>query len=322
MSCNEEFQRGIATDMCSSEQVTPSESSSQDLEEDEDTAADTPPKSEGQIDDTRPLVSTPLVNNDTQSQSDTDAMSGHSVLAFSSAAGNAIGFLLSAIDWSSISKATGIVNGDVLFLVILALLLFVPGMYMLVWKVQKTRRAENIVYERQTEALSSEQQMTTKETLSTQQHSSTATSERKLPCKFYILCGQQIVAWIPIWSLWQYASAYFGTVVKGGSPRASTGSDLGNKYAAGLHLGALSAGLVAVVAIVSSVALPRILKSWGLKRTYIISQLAGAIALLIAHLTHEMTASTVIFISFLGISWAANNSVSCFLLQSLGLYLR
>lgn len=314
MSLNVQFQRGLATDMCSSEQIGPRDNSLRNLDDDTITSASSASADETRSlptdkmntaseDDFQALEYTPLVDGSQNAK--TDSMSGHSILAFSSAGGNAIGFLLAAINWSKLSTALGIANGDVLFLVILALFLFITGMCLLVWKVQKTRRAENARQYKQeiNQGLSEEENV--QRTIST-----TTTSHWKLPCKFYILCAQQIIAWIPIWGLWQYGSAYFGTVVEGGSPRASSGSDLGEKYASGLHLGALTSGLVAAVATISSLVLPSLLNSWGLKRCYLISQLVSAAALLIAHLSNESTACAVIFMSFLGISWAANNSVS------------
>eukprot|EP01138_Halocafeteria_seosinensis_P002918 gb/GECG01002981.1/.p1 GENE.gb/GECG01002981.1/~~gb/GECG01002981.1/.p1 ORF type:complete len:560 (+),score=41.12 gb/GECG01002981.1/:1-1680(+) len=318
-SANEEFQRGLVTDLSSDHKEVYTEDTRLLEQEGPPRYGDPddlgfPTSTTASASASDPDTETLVESEPQEEEKAHDRTSGHTVLAFASSFGNAVGYLLGAIDWSGFSSHLGVANGDSLFLVGLALLLFVPGIWLFVWKTQRIRRSKSSGGAAESEETSSKDtgQRTTAENTS-----SPFAAWPRLGRRFYGLCVQQLIGWMPIWALWQYGAAYFGTVVEQGSPKTPSDSELHQKYITGLHLGSLTLGLVATVGIVTSLVLSKALKEWGMKLCYIGSQLLSAVGLLIAHLTTSTPAATVVFVPLLGISHAVNNSCPYALIDEL-----
>lgn len=125
---------------------------------------------------------------------------------------------------------------------------------------------------------------------------------------FKLLCLQQLFAWMNLWPVWLFATAYFGSSVYGGNPHAPKGSPAREAYDDGVRAGSLSCASMGFVNAVAAGLLARLVSRIGSVKAYVICQCVGAASVLLLMFVKQPVASHVL-VALCGFTWAANNSI-------------
>ena len=138
----------------------------------------------------------------------------------------------------------------------------------------------------------------------------------RFPKPFRFLCLQQLLAWLGLWPIWLFATAYFGGSVYSGSPTDPIGSEGREAYDAGVRSGSLACAALGLSSSVVGVMLLPTLSRWlGMRATYVLMQAAGGASILGLYVVRCPVWSTVL-VATTGLSWAANNCVPYAVIQT------
>lgn len=139
------------------------------------------------------------------------------------------------------------------------------------------------------------------------------------PRPFWRVFVVQLFTWFGFFSLFVFVNAWVGTNVYLGEGTAPHGSEPRNLFEAGVRLGGVGNALTALVTVVFSMIIPKLLQRFGILRTYAFSQAVEAMCLLSAHHIRGtpgqsapstmLKLATVLDIGAFGIVWATTMGV-------------
>lgn len=240
---------------------------------------------------------------------DDDATSLHSAIAAACGVGSGMGYILGSVDFSQVfawarvlgpATAQGLPsNGDQVVLSLASAILFVLGTAVLLVRVREAPHDAAGEGEEADHSLLGAWRILATGSL-----------------RFRVLCAQQAVAWMGIWPVWVLGTAFFGHDVYGGEAQATAGTPSAARYARGVRMGSLANGLMALVCVAASLAVPPLCTRFGQRRVYIAMQTLSGLALVALWVGVVSPPVAMALTSASGLAWAVNNSIPFSLLAA------
>lgn len=144
------------------------------------------------------------------------------------------------------------------------------------------------------------------------------TALKNVPTPFWQVFMVQLCTWCGFFALFVYVNTWVGTNVYGGDGSAPKGSSQLDRFERGVRLGGTGNAATAVVTLVWALALPPLLRRYGVKKVYMGSQAVEALTLMAApFIRGKVTGKvswllklvTVADIGLFGIVWATTMAI-------------
>lgn len=204
--------------------------------------------------------------------------SANSCISFYCGVGNLVGGLLTAVHWSSLY---GSLLSDIQMVFALSAIFLIATTCLTVWSTKEqplTTPKPPLL----SSSVSAPSRLRSKSATSASLSSRIYTTLRGIPDPFWGVFVIQLCTWCGFFTLFVYVNSWMAHNVFGGDPMLPSSDPRRKLFDAGVRLGGTANALTAVITIVYSAMLPRLLRTFGTTVVYVFSQLVEAFTLMAA----------------------------------------
>jgi len=137
---------------------------------------------------------------------------------------------------------------------------------------------------------------------------SAAAGLSSFPTSFWIICLQQLMAWLGIYPVWLFLTAYFAADIYGGDGSAAKGTDEYVKYQDGVSFGSTALAAFSLMSFVVLFVVPWLMNKLGSTFIYAFFQILGSFAMVALYFVKEKWVALACVVAIAPL-WSVNGAL-------------